>query len=158
MCDLRLVLWANFLLQPSNGQTYGLSPVWIRTCVRRLKSRENLLPHPSKVHWKRKNYDFLIIRKQLIIVKESVTHWKQIIKINSVVTYSNRSFHTQNQEQVLQKKVWMRRTSKQNKKNAFYSFHSNSCTSLYLSKWTFISYISWLPETVFLLCAPADVF
>lgn len=50
MWDLRLVDWANFLLQPSNGQTYGRSPVWIRTCVRRLKSREKRFPQPSNVH------------------------------------------------------------------------------------------------------------
>lgn len=50
MCDFKLVDWANRLLQESNGQTYGLSPVWIRTCVRRLKSRLNRFPHPSNVH------------------------------------------------------------------------------------------------------------
>uniref|UniRef100_A0A6B0U509 Secreted protein n=1 Tax=Ixodes ricinus TaxID=34613 RepID=A0A6B0U509_IXORI len=52
MCDLRLVDWANFLLQPSKGQTYGRSPVWMRTWVRRLKSSEKRLPQPSNVHWK----------------------------------------------------------------------------------------------------------
>lgn len=52
MCDLRFVDCANFLLHPSNGQTYGRSPVWILTWVRRLKSRLNLLPQPSNVHWK----------------------------------------------------------------------------------------------------------
>ena len=51
MWDLRLVDWANRLLQLSNGHTYGRSPVWIRMCVRRLKSKENLLPQPSNVHW-----------------------------------------------------------------------------------------------------------
>lgn len=50
ICDLRFVDWANLLLQESKGQTYGLSPVWIRTWVRRLKSNENLLPQPSNVH------------------------------------------------------------------------------------------------------------
>ena len=50
MCDLRFVDWANLLLQESKGQTYGLSPVWMRTWVRRLKSNENLLPQPSNVH------------------------------------------------------------------------------------------------------------
>ena len=50
ICDLRFVDWANFLLQPSNGQTYGRSPVCILTCVRKLKSRENLFPQPSNVH------------------------------------------------------------------------------------------------------------
>jgi len=50
MCDLRLVDCANFFVQPSNGQTYGLSPVWMRTCVRRLKSSENRFPQPSNVH------------------------------------------------------------------------------------------------------------
>lgn len=33
MWDLRFVDWANFLLHPSNGQTYGRSPVWILTWV-----------------------------------------------------------------------------------------------------------------------------
>lgn len=50
MWDFRLVDCANFLLQPSKGHTYGRSPVWIRTCVRKLKSRENRLPQPSNVH------------------------------------------------------------------------------------------------------------
>ena len=50
MCDLRFVDCANLLLQESKGQTYGLSPVWMRTWVRRLKSNENLLPQPSNVH------------------------------------------------------------------------------------------------------------
>lgn len=48
--DLRLVDWANFFEHPSNGQTYGRSPVWIRTWVRKLKSSEKRLPHPSNVH------------------------------------------------------------------------------------------------------------
>lgn len=48
--DLRFVDCANLLLQESKGQTYGLSPVWMRTWVRRLKSKENLLPQPSNVH------------------------------------------------------------------------------------------------------------
>lgn len=51
ICDLRLVDCANFLLQPSNGHTYGRSPVCIRTCVRKLKSNEKRLPQPSNVHW-----------------------------------------------------------------------------------------------------------
>jgi len=51
MCDFKLVLWANFLLHVSKGQTYGRSPVWMRTWVRRLKSSENLLPQPSNVHY-----------------------------------------------------------------------------------------------------------
>lgn len=33
ICDFKFVDWANFLLQPSNGHTYGLSPVCILTCV-----------------------------------------------------------------------------------------------------------------------------
>lgn len=52
MWDFKFVDCANFLLHPSNGQTYGRSPVWILTWVLRLKSRLNLFPHPSKVHWK----------------------------------------------------------------------------------------------------------
>lgn len=58
MWDFRLVDWANFLLQPSKGHTYGRSPVWMRTCVRKLKSSENRLPQPSNVHcrWERLNY------------------------------------------------------------------------------------------------------
>lgn len=52
MWDFKLVDCANFLLQPSKGHTYGRSPVWMRTCVRKLKSRENRLPQPSNVHWK----------------------------------------------------------------------------------------------------------
>lgn len=73
MCDFKFVDWANFLLQPSNGQTYGRSPVCILTCVLedkiqfyihfdfelalrsleiylRLKSNEKRLPQPSNVH------------------------------------------------------------------------------------------------------------
>lgn len=52
MWDFRLVDCANFLLQPSKGHTYGRSPVWMRTCVRKLKSSEKRLPQPSNVHWK----------------------------------------------------------------------------------------------------------
>lgn len=66
---LRFVDWANFLLHPSNGHTYGRSPVCILTCVLKmqsfnyfyrvngiktylkLKSRLKRLPQPSKVHW-----------------------------------------------------------------------------------------------------------
>jgi len=55
MCDLRLVDCANFFEQLSNGQTYGRSPVWIRTCVRKLKSSENRLPQPSNVHYNDKS-------------------------------------------------------------------------------------------------------
>ena len=54
MCDLRFVDCANLLLHESNGQTYGRSPVWIRTCVRRLKSNEKRFPQPSNVHWNKK--------------------------------------------------------------------------------------------------------
>ena len=50
MCDFKFVDCANRLLHESNGQTYGLSPVCIRTCVRKLKSKLKRLPHPSKVH------------------------------------------------------------------------------------------------------------
>lgn len=44
---LRFVLCANCFVQSLNGQTNGLSPVCVRTCVRRLKSSENRLPQPS---------------------------------------------------------------------------------------------------------------
>lgn len=50
ICDFRFVDCANFLLQASNGHTKGLSPVWIRTCVRKLKSSEKRFPQPSNVH------------------------------------------------------------------------------------------------------------
>ena len=50
MCALRLVDCAKRLPQPSYGHAYGLSPVWMRSCVRRLKSSENRLPHPSNLH------------------------------------------------------------------------------------------------------------
>uniref|UniRef100_A0A182IPJ5 Uncharacterized protein n=1 Tax=Anopheles atroparvus TaxID=41427 RepID=A0A182IPJ5_ANOAO len=54
--SLRSRLESNFFpsassVPPSNGHTYGRSPVCIRTCVRRLKSSENRLPQPSNVHW-----------------------------------------------------------------------------------------------------------
>jgi len=50
MCDLRLVDCAKRLLHESKGHTYGLSPVCIRTCVRKLKSKLKRLPQPSNVH------------------------------------------------------------------------------------------------------------
>ena len=42
--------WINFLRQPTKGHTKGFSPVWVRTCVRKLKDREKRFPHPWKVH------------------------------------------------------------------------------------------------------------
>ena len=47
---LRLVLCVKVRPQPSIGQVNGLFPVCVRPCVRRLKSSENLLPHPGKPH------------------------------------------------------------------------------------------------------------
>lgn len=79
MWDFRLVDWANFLLQPSNGQTYGLSPVWIRTCVRKLKSKEKRFPHPSKVHCggKDKALGYLLLRFKIFhtVLHHSEKHY-----------------------------------------------------------------------------------
>ena len=50
ICDFKFVDWANFLSQFPNGQTYGRSPVWIRMCVRKLKSKEKRFPQLSKGH------------------------------------------------------------------------------------------------------------
>lgn len=51
--DLRFVLCANRRLQDAIGHTYGRSPVWMRMCVRRLKSSEKRFPQPSNVHYTR---------------------------------------------------------------------------------------------------------
>lgn len=76
--------------------------MWIRTCVRRLKSRENLFPHPSKVHYRNKErlelfkfFEFLLKSnvKKSKILPEMVFRQYELADDVSVLSFPQMLYH-----------------------------------------------------------------